>query len=139
MTGSARSSPILNPSFATAATLVSRPPSKHLMESWLVDLRHGFRLLRKSPAFTAIAIATLALGIGANTAIFSTVDAVLLRALPYDDPDRVVMVWEDAAAIGFPHNTPAPGNYTDWARLNHSFSALAATPSKERLRRAQSA
>jgi len=91
------------------------------------DIRYGLRLLRKSPGFAGIAIATLALGIGANTAIFSTVDAVLIRALSYADPDRVVMVWEDAHEAGFPRNTPAPGNYTDWARLNRSFSGIAAT------------
>ena len=91
------------------------------------DIRYGLRLLRRSPGFTAVAIATLALGIGANTAIFSTVDALLIRALPYVDPDRIVMVWEDAHEAGFPRNTPAPGNYTDWARLNRSFAAIAAT------------
>ena len=91
------------------------------------DIRYGLRLLRKSPGFAAVAILTLALGIGANTAIFSTVDALLIRALPYADADRVVMVWEDASEAGFPRNTPAPANYGDWARLNHSFSGVAAT------------
>jgi hypothetical protein len=91
------------------------------------DLRYGLRLLRKSPGFAAVAIATLALGIGANTAIFSTVDAILIRALPFADPDRIVTVWEDATAAGFPRNTPSPGIYNDWARLNRSFSGIAAT------------
>ncbi len=91
------------------------------------DVRYSLRLLRKSPGFTAIAIATLALGIGANTAIFSAVDAVLIRPLPYSDPDRLVLVWEDNSAAGFPRNTPAPGNYVDWKRLQHSFFAMAAT------------
>jgi len=91
------------------------------------DIRYGIRLLRRSPGFAAVAILTLALGIGANTAIFSTVDALLIRALPYADADRVVMIWEDASEAGFPRNTPAPGNYTDWAALNHSFSGVAAT------------
>jgi predicted permease len=97
------------------------------MDTLFADVRYALRLLRKSPGFTAVAIATLALGIGGNTAIFSTVDAVLIRALPYADPDRIVMIWEDASAIGFPKNTPAPGNYSDWARLNRSFTAVAAT------------
>jgi predicted permease len=91
------------------------------------DIRYALRLLRKSPGFAAVAIATLALGIGANTAIFSTVDALLIRALPYADADRLVMVWEDASAAGFPRNTPAPGNYHDWARLNRAFAGMAAT------------
>src|SRR5262245_3599136 len=97
------------------------------MDSWLADVRYALRLLRKSPGFAAVAIATLALGIGANTAIFSTLDAVLLRPLPYSDPDRIVMMWEDAHEAGFPRNTPAPGNYTDWVQLNGSFEGIAAT------------
>jgi putative ABC transport system permease protein len=91
------------------------------------DIRYGLRLLRKSPGFAVVAILTLGLGIGANTAIFSTVDALLIRALPYADPDRIVMVWEDAHEAGFPRNTPAPGSYGDWTRLNRSFVAIAAT------------
>src|SRR5919106_3053651 len=97
------------------------------MNSLLSDLRHGLRLLRRTPGFATIAIATLALGIGANTAIFSTIDAVLLRPLPYGDADRLVMVWEDASYIGFARNTPAPANYFDWKARNRVFSDLAAT------------
>ena len=91
------------------------------------DLRYGFRLLRQAPGFTLISICALALGIGANTAIFSTLDAVLLRPLPYTDPDRVMMVYEDATAIGFARNTPAPANFFDWRAQNHFFSDMAAT------------
>ena len=69
----------------------------------------------------------LALGIGANTAMFSIVDSVVLQKLPYADPDRLVMVWEDTTAGGFPRNTPAPGNYTEWRLRNRSFTDLAAT------------
>jgi putative ABC transport system permease protein len=97
------------------------------MDRLVSDLRYGVRLLRKSPVFTVVAIGTLALGIGANTAIFSIVDATIIRALPYADPDRLVMVWEDATLAGFPRNTPAPGNYTDWRRMNRSFTGMAAT------------
>src|SRR5258706_8646182 len=97
------------------------------MGALFTDLRYSLRLLRKSPGFTAIAVATLALGIGANTAIFSAVDAVLVRPLPYDDAGRVVLVWEDNSAAGFPRNTPAPGNYSDWKRLQRSFTDIAAT------------
>ncbi len=96
------------------------------MRTVLADLRYGLRLLRQAPAFAAIAICALALGIGANTAIFSTLDSVVLRALPYHDPDRVVMVFEDSSSIGFPHNTPAPANYFDWKAQNHVFSDMAA-------------
>ena len=94
---------------------------------WLSDVRYGLRLFRKSPLFTLIAIGTLALGIGANAAIFSVVDAVIIRALPFTDPDRLVMVWEDASFAGFPRNTPAPGNFTEWRRLNRTFEDMAAT------------
>jgi putative ABC transport system permease protein len=103
-----------------------------MMQTLLADLRYGFRLLRQSPGFTTIAILALALGIGANTAIFSTLDAVLLRPLPYADPDRVVMVWEDASSIGFAHNTPAPANYFDWREQNHVFTDIAATRTRTR-------
>jgi predicted permease len=91
------------------------------------DLHYTMRTLRRTPGFTAIAVLTLALGVGANTAIFSAVNAILIRQLPYTDPDRVVMIWEDATAAGFPRNTPAPGNYTEWTRLQRAFTGIAAT------------
>src|SRR5688572_1980524 len=94
---------------------------------FLADLRYALRLLRKTPVFTIAAIGTLALGIGANTTIFSLVQTVLLRPLPYQDPDQVVMVWEDASRAGFPRNTPAPGNFNDWKANNRSFADMAAT------------
>jgi len=91
------------------------------------DLRYAVRLLTKTPVFTIAAIGTLALGIGANTTIFSLVQAVLLEPLPYQQPDRIVMIWEDASAAGFPRNTPAPANFNDWQAANRSFQAMAAT------------
>jgi putative ABC transport system permease protein len=97
-----------------------------MMQSLWQDLRYGARMLLKKPGFTLIAVLTLALGIGANTAIFSLVDAVLLRPLPFSDPERLVMVWEDATRIGFPRNTPAPANYADWKAQNKVFEELAA-------------
>jgi putative ABC transport system permease protein len=96
------------------------------MESFWQDLRFGLRQLLVKPGFTAIATLSLALGIGANTAIFSLVDAVLLRPLPFHDPDRLAIVWEDAAKIGFPRNTPAPANYADWKAQNQVFEDMAA-------------
>ncbi|HET9360723.1 MAG TPA: ABC transporter permease [Vicinamibacterales bacterium] len=92
----------------------------------VADLRYALRLLRKTPVFTVAAIGTLALGIGANTTIFSLVQTMLLRPLPYQDPDQVVMVWEDRSAAGFPRNTPAPANYRDWRARNRSFTDMAA-------------
>ena len=95
--------------------------------SFLSDLRHSFRQITNSPGFFAVAVAALALGVGANTAIFNAVEAVLLRPLPYFQPDRLVMVWEDSSFIGFPENTPAPANYVDWKAQNTVFLNLAAT------------
>src|SRR5215470_8730385 len=89
-------------------------------------LRYTFRQFRQNPAFYLTAIAVLGLGIGANTAIFTAVEAMLLRALPYGDPSRLVIVWEDASSIGFAHNTPAPANYIDWRAQNHVFTDMAA-------------
>jgi predicted permease len=71
-------------------------------------------------------VVALAFGTGANAAIFSVVNAVLLRPLPYPEPDRLMMVWEDAAAFGFPRNTPAPANYFDWKKDNKTFEDMAA-------------
>src|ERR1700738_5281419 len=96
------------------------------METLFRDIRYAVRSLLKRPGFAAIAVVTLALGIGANTAIFSVVNAVLLRPLPFPDPDRLVMVWEDASFAGFPRNTPAPANYADWKAQNQVFSEAAA-------------
>ena len=93
----------------------------------LADIRYAFRLLVRTPVFTVAAIATLALGIGANTTIFALVQSVLIQPLPYTNPDELVMVWEDGSRFGFPRNTPAPGNYNDWRVRNRSFVDMAAT------------
>jgi putative ABC transport system permease protein len=89
-------------------------------------LRTAFRQMRRNPGFFAVALAALALGIGANTAIFSAVEGVLLQPLPYADPSRLVMVWEDASYLGFSRNTPAAGNYVDWRAQNQVFTDMAA-------------
>jgi predicted permease len=90
------------------------------------DLSYGFRMLVKRPGFTVIAVLSLALGIGANTAIFSLVSAVLIKPLPFPEAERLVMVWEDASSIGFPQDTPSPGNYSDWKTQNQVFEDMAA-------------
>jgi putative ABC transport system permease protein len=96
------------------------------MDSLWRDVRYAVRVLLKARGFTVVAVLSLALGIGANTAIFSVVSAVLLRALPFHDPDRLVVVWEDASFAGFPQNTPAPANYADWKAQNATFEDMAA-------------
>ncbi|HEV2829420.1 MAG TPA: ABC transporter permease, partial [Pyrinomonadaceae bacterium] len=90
------------------------------------DLRYGLRILVKNPGFTAVAVIALALGIGANTAIFSVVNTVLLRPLPYKDPEQLVMVFEDSSKHGFPRDTPTAANYIDWRDQNHVFESIAA-------------
>ena len=97
------------------------------METLIKDIRYAVRGLLKRPGFTAIALITLALGIGANTAIFSVVNAVLLRPLPFRDAHQLAIVWEDATFAGFPRNTPAPANYVDWKTQNQSFADMAAS------------
>ena len=100
----------------------------NVVESLLQDLRFGVRTLRKSPAFTAIAILTLALGIGANTAIFSVVHTVLLKPLPFPDSDRLVQVWEKVSLPNYQNdqNNPAPGNFADWKTQSTAFEDIGA-------------
>ncbi|MEK6281437.1 MAG: ABC transporter permease [Acidobacteriota bacterium] len=97
-----------------------------MMETIWKDIRYGIRSLLKYPGFTSIALITLALGIGANTAIFSLVNAVLLKPLPFPDADRLVLVWEDLSAIGFPQGDAAPGNYADWKKHQSVFDDMGA-------------
>lgn len=101
------------------------------MGAFWQDLKYGSRIFTKSPGFTIFAVAVLALGIAANTAIFSIADAILVRPLPYRDAARLVMVWEDASTYGFPHDTPAPGNFADWKDRNQVFDGMAAVSSDE--------
>jgi putative ABC transport system permease protein len=98
----------------------------NLLGDFWQDLRYGLRMLVKNPGFTIVAVAALALGIGANTAIFSVVNSVLLQPLPFKDPNQLVMLWEDATHLGFPKNTPSPANFLDWQRQNSVFAGMAA-------------
>jgi predicted permease len=97
-------------------------------EELLQDLRYGARMLRKNPGFTVVAVLTLALGIGANTAIFSVVYTVLLKALPYPQAERLVMVYENVHLPNYQNkrNTPSPGNFSDWRAQNTVFESMAA-------------
>ena len=90
------------------------------------DIRYGLRQIRRNPAFSAIAIATLALSIGGITAIFSAFDTILLRPLPYPDADRLVMVWDDMSkSEGDSTFFSTPAEWTEWRRLNTVFTDLA--------------
>jgi len=92
------------------------------------DIRYTARLMRKDPGFTSLIILTLGLGIGANSALFSVVDAVLLKSLPYRDPDKLVMVWERNPGLSVEKQRVSPGNLLDWQNRNHVFEGLAYWP-----------
>jgi predicted permease len=96
------------------------------LQDFLQDFRYAIRTLRKSPGFTAVAILTLALGIGANSAIFSVVDAILLRPLPYPEPDRLVRIWESSVKFDSSRNVVNPFNFLDWRDRSQSFESMAA-------------
>jgi putative ABC transport system permease protein len=97
------------------------------LEQLARDVRYGLRQIRRNPAFSGIAIATLALGIGVNTAMFSAVDAVLIRPLPYVDAGRLVMIWDEMSHIGFPKHYSTPAEWQEWRRSNTVFTDIAAT------------
>ena len=97
------------------------------LERLFQDLRFGVRMLRNNPGFTAVATLTLAFGIGANTAMFSAVDAVLIRPLPYADADRLVMIWDEMSHIGFPKHQSTPAEWREWRQNNTVFTDIAAT------------
>ena len=103
--------------------------------SWIQDLvqdlHFGLRMLCKSPGFTAVAVLTLALGIGANTAIFSIVDAVLLRPLPFRNPSRLVMLWEGIPEIGFPKVTDSAPDILFYEHEQKSFESVGAFQNEE--------
>jgi putative ABC transport system permease protein len=98
------------------------------LEQFAGDIAYGARQVRRNPAFSGLAIATLALGIGGITAIFSTFDAVLIRPLPYANPDRLVMIWDymNKSDVTTKHNS-TPAEWIEWRRLNMVFTDLAST------------
>src|SRR5437660_1127397 len=96
------------------------------VETCWQDLRFAVRMLRKSPVFTAVAVLTLTLGIGATTAMFSVVDALLLRSLPYRDPQRLVSFFEDMSSLGFLHKPLSAGTYVDLKAEKELFEDVAA-------------
>ena len=92
----------------------------------LKNLRHALKLVVQNPTFTVLAVLSLALGIGANTAIFSIVDAVLLKSLPYEDPNRLVAIYETNEELGWEQGRVAAANFLDWREQSESFSDMAA-------------
>jgi len=96
------------------------------MNNLIQDIRYGLRGLWRQPGFSLIAVLSLALGIGANTAMFSLVNAVLLKPLQFADPDRLVVLWEEDPSIGAVHDDVAVANYVDWKTQNKVFDDMAA-------------
>ena len=96
------------------------------METLIQDIRYGLRVLRKSPGFTAVAVITLALGIGANTVTFSSVNGMLLRPFLFPQLSRVMAIWETASQQTIERASAAAANFRDWGEQNHSFEYLAA-------------
>ena len=106
------------------------------MDTLVQDLRYAVRMLLKAPAFTVVALLTLALGIGANTVIFSVVDAVLLRPLPFRDSERLVVVWErnylrERGSHGVGRNVVGPANFVRWREQNHVFDGVIASSDQD--------
>src|SRR5579862_2099056 len=91
---------------------------------FLQDVRYALRTLRRSPGITLVIVASLAIGIGANSAIFSVVNALLLRPLPYPEPDRLAVLWLRSPGINIPQDWPSPGQYIDIQTENHSFQEM---------------
>src|SRR5688500_12358991 len=95
-----------------------------VMHTFLQDVRYAVRTLRRSAGLTAVIVTSLAIGIGANTAVFSVVNALLLEPLPYPDPDRLVVLWLRSPGINIPQDWPSPGQYVDLQTENQSFEEM---------------
>ena len=96
------------------------------VETFFQDIRYGMRSLLKKPGFTLTAVIALGLGIGANTAIFSVINGVLLRSLSYREPDRIVMLWEQNLTVNRNQNVVSPANFLEWQKQSSSFQQMAA-------------
>ncbi len=95
-----------------------------MMQAWVHDFRYALRMQRKTPVLTVTILLSLAIGIGANSAIFSVVDALLLRPLPYPQPERLAAIWLHSPGIGIFRDWPSPGQYVDLCNENHSFEEI---------------
>ena len=95
------------------------------MLAFLQDIRGAFRTLSRTSGVTLVIVASLAMGIGANTAIFSVVNGLLLKPLPYPEPERLAVLWLRSPGINIPQDWPSPGQYIDLRNENHSFEQMA--------------
>src|SRR5215510_16586419 len=94
------------------------------MNSFLKDVSYGFRLLIRSPGFTAVALLAIALGIGANTTVFSGVDATMFHPFSFPDQERLVMLWESNPELGYVRSSVSPANALDWREQNQTLEQL---------------
>src|SRR5688572_4857473 len=94
------------------------------MSAFLQDLRYATRTLRRSAGVTAVIVVSLAIGIGANSAVFSVVSGLLLKPLPYPEPDRLAVLWLRSPGINIPQDWPSPGQYIDVKNENRSFELM---------------
>jgi putative ABC transport system permease protein len=122
----ARSSALHRPASLAEASVLGTPASAGWLEGLTSDIRYGLRALRKSPGFTTVALVTLAMGIGANAAIFSVVDAVLLRPLPFADPSRLVTFWGSAPEMGLPVFTYPDAFYVYFRNRSRTLESISA-------------
>src|SRR3984893_5994148 len=98
-----------------------------LLDTVATDARFALRRLTRTPIFTLAVVAVMALGIGANAAVFTALDQTVIRPLPFREPERLVMLWEDYSALGrAPKQRVSPATLVDWCRLNRSFEAMGA-------------
>src|SRR5262249_2090473 len=101
-----------------------------IMNVWLQDFQYAVRWLRKNAGLTLVIVASLSIGIGANSPVFSVVDALLLRPLPYPQPEHLAAVWLHSPALGIFRDWPSPGQYVDLQNENHSFEEMALAQSR---------
>src|SRR5512145_3563819 len=94
------------------------------MQAFLQDFHYALRTLRRTPGLTLVIVLSLGIGIGANTAIFSVVNALMLKPLPYPDPDRLAVLWLRSPGINIPQDWPSPGQYIDIRTENRSFELM---------------
>jgi putative ABC transport system permease protein len=106
--------------------LIGTQRKRNFISDAVQDVRFALRMFAKNPGFTMVAVLALALGIGANSAIFSVVDTILLRPLPFKNPEQLVMIWEEATHLGFPKDTPSPANFLDWRQQSTVFDEMSA-------------
>src|SRR5271155_3551142 len=110
--------------------MIAQQNAGGFLHTWLQDFRYAWRMFRKNVLSTLVILASLAIGIGANSAIFSVVDTLLLRPLPYPHPDRLAAIWLHSPALAIFRDWPSPGQFLDLQNENHSFEQMALAQSR---------